>query len=159
LDPMRASCIVVRLGSAALLAAGLALPASAERVVVPPGEADVQGVLDRASDGDVVVLQAGTHRGPLKIARRIILEGEEGATVLGSGKGSVIFVEAADAVVRGLVVRGSGRDLPRMDAGVFIEKTAARAVVENNRIEGNLYGVYIHGAPEAVVRSNEIVGI
>jgi nitrous oxidase accessory protein len=156
---MRASGIVVRLGSAALLAAGLTLPASAERVIVPPGEAGVQGVLDRASDGDVVVLGLGTHRGPLKIAHRIILEGEPGAIVLGSGNGSVIFVDAADAVVRGLVVRGSGRDLPRMDAGVFIEKTAARAVVEDNRIEGNLYGVYIHGAPEAVVRRNEIVGV
>ena len=33
------------------------------------------------------------------------------------------------------------------------------ALVEDNRIEGNLYGVYIHGAAEAVVRRNEIIGI
>ena len=46
-----------------------------------------------------------------------------------------------------------------MDSGIFIEKTAAGAVVEANRIEGNLYGVYIHGAPEAIVRRNEIIGI
>ena len=55
--------------------------------------------------------------------------------------------------MRGLVMRGSGRNLEKMDAGVFIEKTAARAVVEGNKIEGNLYGVYIHGAPEAIVRA------
>ena len=63
----------------------------------------------------------------------------------------MVTVSAPGAMVRGLVVRGSGRDLEKMDAGVFIEKTAARAVVEGNRIEGNLYGVYIHGAPEAIV--------
>src|SRR5262249_15329504 len=70
-----------------------------------------------------------------------------------------ITIDAAEAVVRGLVVRDSGRDLERMDAGVFIEKTAPRAVVEDNRIEGNLYGVYIHGAPQAIGPRNEIVGI
>jgi nitrous oxidase accessory protein len=95
----------------------------------------------------------------LKIAHRIILEGEPGATVLGFHKGSVIVVSAPDAVVRGLAVRDSGLDVERMDAGVFIEQTAARAVVDGNRIEGNLYGVYIHGAPDAIVSRNEIVGI
>jgi nitrous oxidase accessory protein len=46
-----------------------------------------------------------------------------------------------------------------MDAGVFVEKSAAGAIVEGNRIEGNLYGVYLHGAENAVARNNEIVGI
>ncbi|HEY1364815.1 MAG TPA: nitrous oxide reductase family maturation protein NosD [Xanthobacteraceae bacterium] len=156
---MRGCWSIARLGPAAVLAAGLALPASAERIIVAPDETDVQAVLDRAADGDVVLLRGGEYRGPLTIAHRLVLEGEPGAMVVGSAKGSVITVEAAEAVVRGLVVRGSGRDLERMDAGVFIEKTAARAVVEGNRIEGNLYGVYIHGAPEAVVRGNQIVGI
>jgi nitrous oxidase accessory protein len=46
-----------------------------------------------------------------------------------------------------------------MDAGVFVEKTAAGAIVENNRIEGNLYGIYLHGAENSVARANAIVGI
>ena len=124
-----------------------------------PGESDLQAVLDRAAEGDVIVLRTGEHRAQVRIARKLMLEGEPGAVVLGPGKGNVITVSAPDAAVRGLVVRGSGRDLERMDSGVFIEKTAARAVVEGNKIEGNLYGVYIHGAPEAVVRGNEITGL
>ena len=52
----------MRLGPAALLAAGLAVPAQAERIAVDPA-ADPQEVLDRAADGDVVVLKAGEHRG------------------------------------------------------------------------------------------------
>ncbi len=68
-----------------------------------------------------------------------------------AGTGNVITVSAPGAVVRGLTIRGSGTDLEKMDAGIFIEKTAKKALVEGNTIEGNLYGVYIHGAEEAMV--------
>jgi nitrous oxidase accessory protein len=150
---------VARLGSVAILAAGLAWPAAAERIVVPPGAADLQAILDRTADGDVVVLQAGEHHGPLRITRKLIVEGEPGAMLIGRGQGSVVRVAAPEAVIRGLTIRGSGTDLEKMDAGVFIEKTARRSLVEGNRIEGNLYGVYIHGADGAVVQRNEIIGI
>ena len=150
---------IVRLGSAAVLAAGPAWQACAERIAVPPGQADLQAVLDSAAQGDVIALQAGEHRGRVRIARKVTLEGERGAVLQGDGHGSVITVTSPEAVVRGLLVRGSGRDLERMDSGVFIEKSARRALVEGNRIEGNLYGVYIHGAPEAIVRGNEIIGL
>jgi nitrous oxidase accessory protein len=144
----------------AAIAAGLASPAGAGRIVVPAGgEMPLQDVLDRAADGDVVVLQAGEHRGPLQITRRLALEGEAGAVLVGPGRGSVITITAPEAVVRGLAIRGSGTDLEKMDSGVFIEKPAARSIVEGNRIEGNLYGVYVHGAGEAIVRRNQIVGI
>jgi nitrous oxidase accessory protein len=146
-------------GAAAIVAAVLAQPVLAERVLVPPGESDVQALLDRAMDGDVIVLQKGEHRGPLTISRKLTLEGEPGAVLLGPGTGNVVTVLAPGAVVRGFVIRGSGRDLEKMDSGVFIEKSAARALVERNRIEDNLYGVYIHGAPDAVVRGNEIIGM
>ena len=150
---------LVRLGSAAAFAAGLAVPAQAERIVVPAGAEDPQSVLDRAADGDIIVLQAGEHRGPIRVGRKLILEGEPGALIAGAGAGSVVTVSAPEAVVRGLTIRGSGRDLEKMDSGVFIEKTAMRAIVEGNRIEGNLYGAYIHGAPEAIVRKNIIIGL
>ena len=104
-------------------------------------------------------MKAGEHRGTIRITHRLTVEGEPGAILVGSGNGSVVVVSAPGAIVRGLIIRGSGRNLETMDAGVFIEKTATRAVVEGNLISGNLYGVYIHGAREAVVRQNEIIGI
>jgi nitrous oxidase accessory protein len=105
------------------------------------------------------VLKAGEHRGAIRITRKLTVEGEPGAILLGAGRGSVVTVSAPGAIVRGLTIRGSGRDLERMDSGVFIEKSAIGALVEDNSIEGNLYGVYIHGARDAVVRQNEIIGI
>ncbi len=150
---------IAQLAPAAMLAAGLASPAAAERVIVPAGGGDLQAAIDRAADGDILVLQSGEHRGPLRITHPLTLQGEAGATLDGGGKGSVITVMAPGAVVRGLVIRGSGRDLDRMDAGVFVERSATGAVVESNVLEGNLYGIYLHGAADAVARGNRIVGI
>jgi nitrous oxidase accessory protein len=156
---------ILRSGLAAAIAAarpplpGLSQPATAERITVPPGEADLQAVLDRAAEGDVITLLPGEHRGPVKIDRTLTLEGLSGAILSGNRKGSPITILAPKAVVRGLTIRGSGTDLAQMDSGVFVAKSATGAIVEHNRIEGNLYGVYLHGAADSQARGNTIVGI
>lgn len=149
---------IVRLGLAAAFAAGTTIPAWAERIAVSPG-AMTQEAIDLASDGDVIVLKRGEHRGPIHVRRKVTLEGEAGAILIGPSEGSVVTVSAPGAVVRGLTIRGSGRDLEKMDSGVFVEKTATGALVEGNRIDGNLYGVYLHGAENAVAQGNTIIGI
>jgi nitrous oxidase accessory protein len=145
-------------GAAAMFAACLASPSRAERIVAAPGAADLQSIIDQAADGNVVAVQ-GSHSGPVKIVRKLTLEGEAGASITGTGKGSVVTVAAPEAIVRGLIIRGSGKDLETMDAGVFVEQAATGALVENNRIEGNLYGIYLHGAENSIARSNIIIGL
>lgn len=140
------------------LAAIPSMPAASETLRVAPG-ADLPAVLARAAEGDVIVLQPGEHKGPLRIATSLTLQGEDGARVAGSGTGSVIVVAAPRAIVRQVLVSGSGLDPEAMDAGIFLEKTATGAVIERNRVEGNLYGVYIHGAEDSLVQDNIIVGL
>lgn len=147
-----------RLAWGLLLASCSGQLAWAERIVVPPGEPDLQAVFDKAADGDTIILE-GLHRGPVRLTRKLTLEGAPGAVLEGRGQGNVITVASPGAVVRGLTIRGSGTDLEEMDAGVFVEKTATDAVIEGNRFEGNLYGIYLHGAKNAVARKNIIVGI
>ena len=153
---MRAWRPIVSLAWAAALA-GFAQPTWAERVVLAGG-VDLQAAIDSAAEGDTLVLQ-GEHRGPIRITRKLTLQGKPGSVLLGTGEGSVVTIVAPGAVVRGLTIRGSGRSLETMDAGVFVQKSATGAIVEGNRIEGNLYGIYLHGAENAVARKNEIVGI
>jgi nitrous oxidase accessory protein len=145
-------------GLAALIAAGLGSPVHAAQQLVSP-DADLQAAVDGAAEGDTVELTAGTHRGPVRITRRIVLTGASGAVLAGNGQGSVITVLAPAAVVRGLTITGSGTSLQTMDSGVFVDQSATGAVVENNRIEGNLFGIYLHGAPDALARHNEIIGL
>src|SRR5690606_9453752 len=106
-----------------------------------------------------VRLGPGEHRGPLVIRVALTLEGEPGAKLAGDGKGSVVTVTGERAVVRGLEIRGSGKDIGTFDSGVFLDRTATGALVENNLLEGNLHGIYLQGAADAVVRGNRIAGM
>ncbi|WP_315926756.1 nitrous oxide reductase family maturation protein NosD [Mesorhizobium sp. SP-1A] len=144
---------------AALLAAVSARLAGAAEIAVPAGPQPLQAVVDAAAPGDVLRLAAGEHRGPVTIAKPLTLLGEPGAVLKGGGQGSVVTLQAPDTAVRGLTIEGSGMDLDAMDAGVFATEAAARASIADNRILGNLYGIYLHGARDAVARNNHIEGL
>jgi nitrous oxidase accessory protein len=139
---------------AALLA--MASPALARSVVVP-GE-DVQAAIAAEPPGGTVELLPGLHRGPVLLDRPVTLTGQAGAVLEGPGRGSVVTVTAEGATVRVLTLRGSGSVVDGMDSAVMLRQTAKGAVVEDNRLENNLFGVYVHGAENAVVRSNVISG-
>jgi nitrous oxidase accessory protein len=121
------------------------------------GEA-LQPLLDAAPAGQVFRLAAGRHAGPLHIDRPLALLGEPGAVLAGNGQGSVVVVTAPDVRIEGLDITGSGVDLPGMDSAVLLRQTALRAQVRGNRLEGNLFGVYVHGAAGSLVEGNRIVG-
>jgi len=134
-----------------------AVSASAATLEVAAGD-DLAAVIEGADPGDRLLLAPGRHAGPVTLDRRLVLEGEEGAAVVGPGEGSVIVVEAAGAVVRGLEITGSGLSLDTMDSGVKVRETADGALIENNRLLDNLIGVHLEGPEDAVVRGNLIEG-
>lgn len=125
---------------------------------VRPGDGTLAAALERAEAGDRLLLGAGRYRGPVVLERTVILEGEDGATVDGGGAGTVITVDAPDVVVRGLTIVNSGISLAEEHAGVFVTEAADRALIERNRLESNLIGVFLKGPEKAIVRANTIVG-
>ncbi|ULK97939.1 nitrous oxide reductase family maturation protein NosD [Bradyrhizobium sp. I71] len=149
---------LLRVFPAALVAAGLSGFASAETLTAAPGQS-LQAVLDGARAGDVVELAPGEYHGSIRIDRPLQLVGSREAVLDGDGSGNVITVSAPDVTVRGLTIRASGRDLQTMNSGIFLQKTAERATIEDNRLVGNLFGIYVHGAQGSRVVGNEIEGL
>jgi nitrous oxidase accessory protein len=135
-----------------------AFAASAAERVVPAKPGALTRALSEAGAGDVLRLAPGRHLGPVLIDVSVTLEGNGEAVVDGGGEGSVITIDSPDAVVRGLLILGSGDSHQEIDSGVKLTEKASRAVVEQNRLEGNLYGVDIHGAKDSLVRRNIIIG-
>ncbi|RVT81814.1 nitrous oxide reductase family maturation protein NosD [Rhodobacteraceae bacterium CCMM004] len=133
-------------------------PASlwAATVEVVPGE--LVAALARAQDGDVLRLAPGSYAGAVVLDRALTLDGGGHATLDAGGTGSVITVTAADVTVRGLTLIGSGDSHETIDSGVQLTKTADRAVVADNVLLGNLYGIDIHGAADARATGNVIEG-
>lgn len=151
----------VKLGPVAAAAAGLlffAAAADGKTIPVPPGGDNLRNAVAAAQPHDILSLQSGLHEGPIQITKPLAIEGEPGAVIDGRGIGKTVDVKAPDVTIRHIAFRGSGLILANLDAAVFLEQGADRAVVEDNDIEGNLVGVYVHGANDAVVRSNKIVG-
>ncbi|MGI9414812.1 MAG: nitrous oxide reductase family maturation protein NosD [Hyphomicrobiales bacterium] len=143
-----------------LALSALWLPASADagetRVPATPGA--LAAAIELAQPGDVLRLRAGRHDGGVVIDKPLALEGGGRAHVVGTGAGSVVTVTAQDVRITGLRVSGSGSSHETLDSGVKLTKTADRAVVAGNRIIGNLVGVDVHGARDARVADNRIVG-
>jgi len=118
----------------------------------------LQALVDAALPGDTIRLAPGRHAGPLRVDRPIALVGETGAVLAGTGAGSVVTIAADDVRVEGIEITGSGRNLAAMDSAVLVTREAKRALVRGNRLVGNLFGVYLHGAAGSIVEGNEIVG-
>lgn len=132
--------------------------AAAAEIRVPARAGALQAALGRADPGATLILDPGTHAGPLVIDRPVRLVGRPGAVVAGDGSGSVVRIDAPDVSLRGLTIVGSGLALAEEDSAVFVTARAARAVIEGNTLRDNLIGVYLKGPAEARVLDNEIIG-
>lgn len=145
--------------TAALLAALGFQTASAAVIHVTP-EHNLNQIIAQAQAGDTVRLAPGVYSTKILIDKPLILEGtaDRRAHIQGDGTGRTVSITAPDVIVRHLTVSGSGMSLPAMDAGIYVEETAARALIEQNNILDNSVGVYLHGPKDAMVRDNKIVG-
>jgi nitrous oxidase accessory protein len=157
---MRWHLPVARITSAAF-AAGVFLLGSlsvyATRWDVTP-ELGLEAAIAAAEPGDTLLVHAGTYRGSVIIDKPLVVLGTNGSVLDGGGKGRVLTVDAADAVVRGLTVKNSGSSLADEDSGIFVTAGATRALIENNTLRNNLIGVYLKGPAEAHVSNNVVVG-
>ena len=149
---------MVRTLQGVLLPALFATSAAAADVEVQPGKNALVRAIQSAQPGDRLMLAAGTYAGGLLITKPLEIHGDGHVHVQGVEVGSVIKVDAPDVVVSGLRLTGSGSDHQTIDSGVQLTKKATNAIVRDNLIEGNLYGVDIHGARKAVVEGNTIIG-
>jgi nitrous oxidase accessory protein len=105
---------------------------------------------------DTVRLGPGVHQGPIVIRRPTVVQGSPGAILRGSGKGSVLRIEAAGTIVRDLRIEQSGRDPDTDDAGVLV--LADSVVLERLVIRDILFGVYLREVRDVVLHELDIQG-
>jgi len=125
---------------------------------VEPGINTLDTAIKKAAAGDVLQLQPGVYRGSVNIDRTITLSGSVDSVIDAEGTGRVVTISAPDVVIRGVTVRGSGTRLDIEDSGIFVQPEGDRVLLEANRLQGNLIGIYLKGPEDAIVRDNFIVG-
>lgn len=132
-------------------------------VVSADGEA---GTVTRLSDAvarvsryGVVRVRAGIYREPTVIVRQpLTLTGDSGAVLDGEGQRELLVVGADSVTVRGLTFRNTGTSQATDRAALrFVE--AAGCLVEYNRFENTLFGIYLQRASACLVRRNVLQGM
>ncbi len=116
----------------------------------------ITAALEAAEPGDIIEVYGGTYDGPLIVDKSVHLIGRDWPVIDGQGVGAVVKLVAPDIHFQGFVVRNSGNEPDRDHAGVSV--SAPRAIVEGNRLEEVLFGVYVADAPNTTVRGNDIGG-
>ena len=138
--------------STAVLATGssLATGASAQGSVT-----DLQALIDDADPGDVITLTEGTYSGGVVIEKPLTIIGDGWPVVDGGGEGIVFEVLAPDVTIEHLIIRGSGDQLHKEDAGISTE-LSHRIRIADNRFEDVLFGIFIRNTDGAEVVDNVI---
>jgi nitrous oxidase accessory protein len=133
-------------------------PLAAETLVVGPSGSTttLSEALDRASDGDTIVVRGGVHPGPVVVRKSVHLIGEDRPVIDGGERGTVVQLEGRAAELRGFAIRSSGDVLAREDSGVLAAAPELR--IEDNTFEDVLFGVNLRQAPRSMVRGNVLRG-
>ncbi|MCW8982895.1 MAG: nitrous oxide reductase family maturation protein NosD [Gammaproteobacteria bacterium] len=114
----------------------------------------LQPFIDAASKGDIIIPPAGVYAGPVIIDEAITLDGKNGVTIDGGGKGSVIYLDTDGASIRNLRIINSGESHNDIDSAVQVRGNFN--VIKDNVIEGTLFGIDLGQAENNILRRNKI---
>lgn len=129
-------------------------------IVVTPGDPDrtLQEAIASAPPGATLEVRGGIYHGPVLIDKPLTLIGVDQPALDGQGQGTVLRITAPKVTVRGFVIRNSGRSLEHEDAGIRVEG-ASGVILEDNRLEEVLFGIYLKDSPGARIRNNTVIGL
>ena len=103
-------------------------------------------------------LPAGTYEGHFVIDQSITLECASGAYLRAGGLGNAVNIRAPDVTLKGCDISEWGHNLTQMDAGIFVERTAKNARIEDNYIHGRGFGVWVDATHNISVLNNKVQG-
>jgi len=118
----------------------------------------LQARIDAAAPGATLEVPAGEYRGDLIVDKPLLLIGSGRPLLLGSGRGSVVRVRAANVTIEGFAIDGRrGGDLSLDSAGVH---TSGRdTTLRDLEIREAIFGVYLREASGATVERCRVRGI
>lgn len=141
--------------SAIVLILSVGLTFGATYVVSPDYEDEfIQATINRASDGDRIIVKSGQYKENLNVTKKITLIGLDTGSgrpvVDAGGLGSAVIISADGVLFEGFDVTNSGKLWK--DAGIKI--TSKDCVVSDNNITKNEYGIVLDGSAGNKVTRN-----
>lgn len=119
---------------------------------------NLQLQLDLAENGDEIVLSKGTYLGNFIVSNQLSLVGEKGAVIDAQGKGHALLLQSSHVKVKNLTIVNWGSDLTEQNAGIYSDSNSSHIFIENNKFNGDGFGIWLQKTSHAVVHNNHIVG-
>lgn len=107
-----------------------------------------------ATGGDTIEVHGGTFAGKLVVDKPLTLAGFDWPVIDGENEGTVVEISGPGTRFSGFLIKNSGDLLDQENSGISV--IAPDVIVENNRFEGTLFGIYLKEAHGSVVRGNTI---
>lgn len=101
-------------------------------------------------------LRAQRYDGDVEILRSVSLHGEQGASLFGTGRGTVLRIAADNVLVENLVVSHSGRRHTAEDAGVSAKGRGIQ--IRQVTVRDTLFGVSLGPCPQCVLDRVHVQG-
>ena len=149
---MRRACFVLLL--IGLLLSNGRLLAQTDGQIISISAEELETVVSDANPGDTIEVTGGTFFGSLHIDKPLTLIGTDWPVIDGENEGTVIGITAPDTTLRGFVIKNSGQSLANENSGISVE--AENTLIENNRFEDTLFGIYTRQAHNTIIRNNVI---
>ena len=118
---------------------------------------NLQKLIDKAKKGDVITPPPGAYKGPVTITKAITLDGRNKVVIDAGGKGSVIYLNTNNAILKNLHLTNTGAQHNDLDAGIQVRGNFN--IIQNNRITESLFGIDLQQSSNNVVRRNFISSI
>ena len=103
-------------------------------------------------------LPAGDYSGHFVIDQTMTIECAKGAYLRANGFGNALNIRAPDVTLKNCDISEWGHNLTQMDAGIFVERTAKNARIENNFIHGRGFGVWVDATHNVNILNNKVQG-
>lgn len=113
-----------------------------------------QKLIDDTESGGVLTPPPGVYAGPVTVDKPITIDGRGKVTIDAGGKGSVIYLKANSATLKGLHLTNTGESHNDIDAGVQVRGDFN--VIKDNVIDDCLFGIDLQQSKNNIVRGNRI---
>ena len=113
-----------------------------------------QELVDKAPAGSVLKPPPGRYAGPVTISKPLTIDGGGQVTIDAGDRGTVMVLQASNAVLRGLRLTGSGDSHDTDDS--CLDVRGNNNLIEELRIDDCLFGIDLKQSNDNIVRSNSI---
>ena len=125
---------------------------------VPDDYQTVQGAVDAASPGDIVLVSAGTYYEHVRVNKTVSLVGESRETTIidGNRTGDALYVTADNVKISGFNIQNGGGLGVYLGRGIVLERSNGNTIYANT-IASNVFGVWLEESSGNMITGNHIL--